>query len=272
MADTPAQAAVAAIAQPQAEGAAPAAPELKTEQPDPRLEAFARKERQLRKMQMELQSEKQRLEAEASKYTNDYLPKSRLQEDPISVLAELGFDQGKLSELLLNAPNTNDPTVRMFQQKIKALEEKQAAAEKRAQEAVTQQYEQAKRQIATEAKLLVDGDTNFETIKAAGMHDAVTELILQTFEKEGVLMDVREAAEKVEQHLVDEGLKFAKIGKIQQRMQPQAPAPQEQPKQQSQQSQIRTITQTLTQPQSGKRLTDAERRARAIAAFKGQLT
>ena len=265
MADTP----VTGAAAPQASEGQPAA-ELKSEQPNPQMEVFARKERQLRKLQMELQAEKQRLEGEATRYSTEYLPKSRLQEDPISVLAELGYDTNKLSEMLINAPNTNDPTVRMFQQKIKALEEKQAAAEKRAQDATQAQFEQAKRQIATEAKLLVDGSPDFETIKSAGMHDAVTELILQTFEKEGVLMDVKEAAEQVEQHLVNEGLKFAKISKIQQKLQPAPTAPQAQAGK-SPQAQIQTITQNLTQPSSGKSMTPAERRARAIAAFTGQL-
>jgi hypothetical protein len=266
MADTPVQGAVAPNAPEQA------APEVKTEQPNPQMEAFARKERQLRKLQMEIQAEKQRLEGEATKYQTDYLPKSRLQEDPLSVLAEMGYDTQKLSEMLLNAPNSNDPTVRMFQQKIKALEDKQAASEKRAQEAVTQQYEQAKRQIENEAKLLVDGNADYETIKSAGMHSAVTELILQTFEKTGVLMDVAEAAEQVENHLVEEGLKFAKINKIQQKLQPQAPAEQTQPGKQTAQGQIKTITQNLAQPQTGKRLTEKERVARAMAAFNGKLT
>lgn len=234
---------------------------------DPRLQAFAKKEQQLRKMQIEMQAEKARWEQEATKYQTDYLPKSRLQEDPLSVLSEMGYDTQKLSEMLLNAPNANDPTVRMFQSKIKALEEKQAAADRRAEEAVKGQFEQAKKQIANEAKLLVDGSADYETIKSAGMHDAVTELILQTFEQSGVLMDVSEAAQQVEEHLINEGLKFAKLGKIQKRMQPTEPAQAAAATSQG----MKTITQNMTQPQSGKSMTPAERRARAVAAFNGQL-
>jgi hypothetical protein len=251
----------------------PTPQDLKTEQSgqapeavDPRIAAFAAKERQLRKMQMEMQAEKAKWEQEATKYQTDYLPKSRLQEDPLAVLSEMGYDTDKLSQLLLNAPNANDPTVRMFQSKIKALEEKQAAADRRAEEAVRGQFEQAKKQIANEAKMLVDGSADYETIKSAGMHDAVTELILQTFEQSGVLMDVAEAAQQVEEHLINEGMKFAQISKIQKRMQPQQAAPTGQP-----QAGIKTITQNLTQPQSGKSMTAAEKRARAIAAFNGQL-
>lgn len=238
--------------------------------PNPQMEAFARKERQLRKMQTDLQSERQRLEAESTKYKTDYIPKSRFQEDPLSLFAEMGYDTEKLSQLLIDAPNANDPTVRMFQQKIKALEEKQNAAEKRAVEATQAQYDQAKKQIANEARMLVDSSSDYETIKSAGMHDAVTEWILQTFEESGVLMDVAEAARQVEEKLVDEGMKYAKIPKVQQRMQPVAPA-QTKPAP-SQQPQIRTITQNLTQQtSSGKSMTAAEKRARAIAAFQGTL-
>lgn len=247
---------------------------LSSEQPqapeaaDPRLATYAKKEQQLRKMQMELQAEKAKWEQESTKYQTDYLPKARLQEDPLAVLSEMGYDTDKLSQLLLNAPNANDPTVRMFQSKIKALEEKQAAADRRAEETIKGQFEQAKKQIANEAKLLVDGSADYETIKSAGMHDAVTELILQTFEQSGVLMDVSEAAQQVEEHLINEGMKFAKISKIQQRMQPKETA-QAQPG--NGQTGMKTITQNLAQPQSGKSLTAAERRARAIAAFNGQL-
>lgn len=257
-----AQAAVAAVTAPQA-------PETEQAAPNQQMAAFAQKERQLRKMQMEMQAEKAKWETEATKYQTDYLPKSRLMEDPLSVLSEMGYDSEKLSQLLLNAPNANDPTVRMFQSKIKALEEKQLAADRRAEEATRGQFEQAKKQIANEAKLLVDGSADYETIKSAGMHDAVTELILQTFEKEGVLMDVAQAAQQVEEHLINEGMKFAKISKVQQRMQPAEPA-QKQPGM-SQQPQIKTITQNLTQPSSGKSMTNAERRARAMAAFHGTL-
>lgn len=247
--------------------AAPAVPE--TQEAPKALEAFAQKERQLRKMQTELQAEKQRLESESVKYKTDYLPKSRLQEDPLSVLAEMGYDTEKLSQLLLDAPNANDPTVRMFQQKIKALEEKQNAAEKRAVEATQAQYDQAKRQIANEAKILVDSSPDYETIKSAGMHDAVTEWIVATFEETGVLMDVAEAAQQIEEKLVNEGLKYAAIPKVQKRMQP-AESAQKQPAQ-STQPQIKTITQNLTQQTSGKSMTNAEKRARAIAAFNGTL-
>lgn len=255
-------------------GAAPAAPDLSTAQPEtaaanPQMEAFARKERQLRKMQMELQSEKARLEQEAGKYKTDYLPKSRLQEDPMSVLAEMGYDRNKLSELLLNEPDMNDPVVRRFQSKIQAMEQKLADTERKQQEATTAQYEQAKRQIANEAKMLVDSDPNFETIKEAGAAEAVVELILQRFNETGIVMDVSEAAQEVEEYLVNEGMKFAKISKIQQRMKPTEQPPQTQGK--APQSPVKTLTQNMTTGSSPKSMTAAERRARAIAAFQGKL-
>lgn len=245
-----------------------------TEQPaaeaNPQLEAFARKERQLRKMQMELQSEKARIEQEAAKYKTDYLPKSRLQEDPMAVLAEMGYDRNKLSELLLNEPDMNDPVVRRFQAKMQSLEQKLADAERRQQESVTQQYEQAKRQIATEAAMLIDSDAEFQTIKEAGAADAVTELIIEEFNKTGVLMDVREAASQVENYLVEEAAKLAKLSKIQQKLAPPPAAPQKQAEA-SQQGQIKTLTQNLTTGNAPKRMTEAERKARAILAFQGKL-
>lgn len=236
---------------------------------NPQMEAFARKERQLRKMQMDLQAEKARIEQEAAKYKTDYLPKSRLQEDPMAVLSELGYDRNKLSELLLNEPDVNDPVVRRFQSKIQAMEQKIADAERRQQEATAQQYEQAKKQIATEASLLIDSDPEFQTIKEAGAADAVTELIISEFNETGVLMNVREAAMKVEEYLVEEASKLARLSKIQQKLAP-TQAPQKQAET-SQQQGLKTLTQNLTTGNAPKKLTDAERRARAMLAFQGKL-
>lgn len=268
MADTPVAAAVEAVRQPDTKVteetvAAPAV--------DPKIEAFARKERQIRKMQQELTREREAMTAKQKEYETNYIPKSRLTEDPMSVLTEAGVSYDKLTELLLNQPNQNDPTIRALRAEIKALADKQNNAEKQAQEAISQQYEQAKKQIAMEAKLLVDSDPEFETIKAEGLHEAVTELIIEAFNREGHLMDVAEAAKEVENHLVERGFKMAQYGKVKARLAPKTEPAVTVPKVEKQsQASIKTLTNRVSQEPTSKS-SEKAKRERAIAAFYGKL-
>jgi hypothetical protein len=254
---------------------APATPELKTEPTptaDPKLEAFARKERQLRKEQQRLQAERAEWENKIKTYETDYIPRSSLKTDTLQALEAAGISYDQLTEMVLAQPNQNDPATRAMLAKIKSLEEKQIAQERMVADQAQQQYDQAVKQINTEVKLLVDSDVEYATIKSTGMHDAVTELIKTTFDTEGYLMDITEAAKQVEDYLVDEGFKLAQSEKIQSRLKPAAapaaPAP-AQPKQSQTSVQLKTLTNNIPS-QPAKRSSDKERRERAMRAFRGE--
>ncbi len=236
---------------------------------DPRIEAMARKERQLHKMRKELETEKQSWKTKQGDYETNYIPKSRLAEDPLAALTEAGIDYNKLTEILLNNPNSNDPQIRTIRSEIKALRDAQEASNKRSEEQQNQQYQQALKQIGTEVKLLVDSDANFETIKETGMQEAVVTLIEQTFNESGVLMDIEEAATEIEAHLLAEALKLSKLKKLQPKTEPPVSAPVKVSPQQLQTS-PRTLTNTVS-TQSPVRSSEKERIARAFAAFKGEL-
>lgn len=267
MADTPTGAPIGAPETVQAtNAAAPTAPKTPNAQ-----DVLERKERQLRKMQQELQSQRAQLEAKAKSYETDYMPKSRLKEDPWSVLEEAGLDYDTLTQQLLSRPN--DPVTRSLQSKLKAMEERLQREEQSKADAVRQQYEVAKKQISNEAKLLIDSDANFETIKAANAVDAVVELIEETFNQTGNLMDVQEAAQQVEEYLINEALKLAQLGKIKAKLTPaeaaaavaEKAAPVHKPK--STQPPF-TITNRM-QASTPSKSSEKDRMARAIAAFKG---
>lgn len=252
---------------------------VKTEAPvakqaaDPREEIYARKERQIRRMQRELESERTQWKTKETDYSTNYINKSRLTEDPISALTESGITVEKLTELLLNQPNSNDPTVRALRSEMKAIKDAQQRTEEAQKQAVEQQYQQAKKQITTEVKLMVDADPEFETIKSTGMQEAVVELIEQTFNAEGYLMDISEAAKAVEEHLAEEGYKLAQTRRVQSRLTPQTktePAvTSSKPQQRQPQVQLKTLTHRVTQ-EAPKRSSDKERRERALAAFYGK--
>lgn len=237
---------------------------------NPQMDLMARKERQLRKLQIDLQKQKQDLETRAKSYETDYIPRSRLKEDPWSVLQAEGMDYDQLTQQLLQQPQ--DPATKALMSKIKQLEEKQSAAERAATENTQAQYTQALKQISNDVKLLIDADPEYESVKSLGQAgiDAVTELIEQTFTAEGYLMDHAEAAAKIENYLVDEGFKMAQLKKVQARMKPVEPAkPAVTVKPANQALKITTLTQGMqaSTPKSNSK----DRVARAIAAFQGKL-
>lgn len=262
MADLNQQAPAAITEQPQAD--------LKTE---PQSEAgvpdiFVRKERQIRKMQQELARERQEFEAKSKQYETDYVPRSKLKQDPLSVLMEEGITYDQLSEMMLQAPSINDPATKSLYNKIKELETKQTQAERSQQEQVKKQYEAAINQINTQVKLLVDSDPEFESIKSAEAHDAVVELIEQTFQTEGYLMDVATAAKEVENHLVEQAYRMAQLKKVQARLAPKTETPVENKAAPDAKPAIKTLTNAMPSAPA-KRTTEKERIARAMAAFNG---
>lgn len=241
------------------------------EAPNPQMEAFARKEKQLRNMQIKMQQEKQALESKLKQYETDYIPRSKFKEDPMSVLNDAGISYEQLSEMVLNAPNMNDPTTRALMNKIKALEDKQNQTVRQQEESTKAQYQQAVKQIGNEIKMLVDSDAEYSTVKEAGMQDAVLELIEQTFQNEGYLMEVHEAAKQVENHLVEQALKLANIEKVKSKLNSQLQKPVEPVQNKAgTQPQIKTLTQNMPS-QPAKRLSEKERKERALAAFYGKL-
>lgn len=234
-------------------------------------EVLERKERQLRKMQQELQQQRAALEAKAKSYETDYMPKSRLKEDPWSVLEEAGLDYDTLTQQLLSRPN--DPVTKSLQAKLRAMEQRIQQDETAKQQAVQQQYEVAKKQITNEAKLLVDSDPAFETVKASGAIDAVVDLIEETFNRDGILLDVKDAAQQVEDYLINEAIKLAGLSKVKAKLAPQAPPVEEKPAAApvvpTRQKNTLTITNRM-QATTPSKASEKDRIARAMAAFKGE--
>lgn len=197
-----------------------------------------------------------------------YVPRDRLAKDPLSALVEAGLTSDQITELLLNAPKADDlsrdKTVLELKAELKAIRDAQEKAHKASEDRQHQSYQQAINQIRLETKNLVSSDPEFETIKETGSIDDVVDLIKQTFDKDGILLTVEEAAREVESYLIEEATKLTKIKKIQQRLNqsakpPEAAKPVSQP----------TGAKTLTNNMGVARQLSA--RERAILAAKGEL-
>lgn len=262
---------------------APKAEETPKEDPiSTQYAVLARKEKALRAKQQQQETAIKAREAaiaakeaefktKESEYQSNYISKDKLSPDNIwNTLAERGISYDQLTEMALNQPKADPGTLYLIDQlksEIQSLKGEQNNVKKSYEQQQQDSYKQAVHQIKTEAKQLINSDSNFETIKATGSIDDVVSLIEETFKSDGVLLTVEEAAREVEEYLVTEALKLARLSKIQQKLTPaQASKPEAMKSQsQTQQPQIKTLTNSVT---TSRQLTARER---AIAAFKGQL-
>lgn len=242
---------------------------------------LARKEKALRAKAQELKAKEESFRvAEAANKAKESVQselslKDQLAKDPWKVLNELGLTYDKLTELSINQPRpeemARDSEMSALRNELKALKDAQEKTEKSFQDQQTNSYKQAVNQIRTEVKQLVLSDPTFETIKETNSVEDVVELIEKTYSTEGVLLTVEEASQAIEDYLVEEAIKIAKLRKIQERLKPQAavaPTAKAETKSQKPLEQPQTMKTLTNGTASSRQLTTRER---AILAFKGQL-
>ena len=252
-----------------------AKPEVKDEPLSPKFAALARQQKEIRRQQLELKAKEEALKAKELEYQTKYIPKDKLKTDPYAVLEEEGipYDQ------IVNSALSQDPqakALRALEQKIKAME---AQEQKKAEEArlnQEKQYEQAVNKVRTDVKLFLDKSNEFEIVKGTEEGpEAVVELIKSNFEETGNVMSIEEAVAQVEKYYLDEAMKLAKFEKIKKLLTPQEVAELKAETQAQKDPALKQPVKTLTHASTTAQAKPAswkERRERAIAAFKGQLT
>lgn len=246
----------------------PEVPQVKDEQISPKFAALARQQKLQRQQQQEIAAREEALKAKDAEYQKNYIPKERLKTDLLSVLSEQGVSTDEfINQYLEQQKDPYSANIKKLQARIDELEAKTTKAQTDAQESQKKQYEQAVTQVRNEVLQLVDSDSTYETIKANEAQEAVVDLIRETFEKEGTLLKVEEAANQIEEYLLEQAVKMASLEKVKQKLTPKVEDP---IKGAPMKPQIKTLTNTSTTV-SAKPLTNRERRERAIAAFKGQL-
>lgn len=221
---------------------------------------LARKEKALRKQQLELQAERDAWKAQQA----GYISKDALKADAIKALEEAGVSYEQLLQQQLNAPANVDP----LQAKIDALEAKLNGYDAKQAERTTAEYQQALKVIEGDVTLLVESDPAFETIKARSATGEVVKLIERIFEAEGTILSVEDAARLVEEKLAeqtfDEVQKLSQLKKIQAKLQPVTPSP-EAATAQAGQKPVKTLTNAMGVTRQ------LSARERAILAFNNQL-
>lgn len=245
--------------------ASPAEPEKVAAAPEKPLSSeyaiLARKEKALRARDQQLRSREVAIKAAEDARNapakpvfdeSKYISREKLQSDLFGTLGEMGLTYDQITEQAANAPSPEqvalNQELKALKDELKAIRGEQESSKKSWEEQQTQSYKQAVNDIKREASLLISHDPNFETIKETGSLDDVVELIERTFKEDGTLLTVEEAANEVENYLVEEALKISRIKKIQQRLNASAapaavPAkPTEAPKQQ----QMKTLTNSVS--------------------------
>lgn len=248
---------------------------------DPKLQMYAKKERELRQLHRQIESDKALIAQKEQEYQSKYIPKEQYEQTFQSVetianeMLRRGLTPQQLNEYFISQPSTMDPAY----QKVQALEAKIAELESRQTKQVEEQteiqrqnLEQAKMQINSEAKRYIESEPDkFKAIKGEKAVNAIGKLVEQTFYngfpgefEKGEVMPIDRAAEIVEQHIRTEAKRMQAYFEAEQKQ--EAPPPQDRHPIIARQPQIKTITNNVKE--STKPLSP---RDRAILALQGKL-
>lgn len=267
-------AAIAPIQQAPAEakgaaGATTEEPKAEPEKLSPQFAALARKEKALRLEAQRIKLEREGIKAEQEKFkSQDYVPRERLTKETLAVLAEAGLSHDQIAQLLLNSPTqapVKDPIIAQLQAEIAELKGKQTKVETDFKDNQTKAYDQAVNQIRSDAKSLIDSDPAYETIKARNQIESVVKHIQRTFEEDGLLLSIEEAAKEVEDTLREDTKRLTSLSYLRPELQPTA---QKQPEPQKLQS-VRTLTHDMTSAPSKQTLSAKDRYQRAVMRANG---
>jgi len=221
----------------------------------PQLAEIAKQRRALQVKESEIKAREEALAAQGG----NTLDLAKLKASPLSVLQEAGVTYEQLTEAILSDQNSNalDPQKLREQIKKELKEELNTEFTSRDTQAEQQVLSELKREAT---KLVASGDA-YEMIRENRMESKVVDLIHKSWKQTGEVMDIEEAANLLETELLNDALKIAKLTKVQSKLAPAAQPAQPQGSRQ----QMRT----LTNRDSAQAPISA--RARAIAAFRGQL-
>lgn len=270
--------------------ATPKPEEVKVEAKDPQLTKqfaeLARQERILRakaqKQQQELRAREEALKAREDaitasnkQYEQGYISKDRLKSDPLGVLAEAELSYDELTQRLLTQQPRDprvDAHIGRLEAQIAELRADAQASKKTQAQAQQDAYKAAVKQIERDASALVKlNPIDYEAIVKTNSVRDVVELIEKTWEKNGIVLDVEEAAKEVENYLVEEGVNtISRIDKIKKRLSLSASASQAPKEKTLAKPQIQGPMKTLTNSTaSSRKLSARERAVQRANGFKG---
>lgn len=192
--------------------------------------------------------------------------KAQLLKDPTS----LGLSYEQLSQTYLQQPSPEEQRFQALQQQIEAERSERSKLEQSIKDSQTKAFDGAIKQISSQVAQLVATDDAYEGIRVGGAQEAVVQLIKDTYQEDGTVLDVEEAAAAIEEQIVEQARAFSKLKKLQAvEVAPQAAEGNPQTQSPAPQKPLTTLTNAMVQT-SKPYLSKQERMARAVAAFNGQ--
>lgn len=152
--------------------------------------------------------------------------------DPKGVLAELGLDldtivrahidEGPTPDVLMrDLESRSKSEVEQIKQELQKLREEQAAKEQRAQAA---EAERAAFALRAEIQSVIQSDPDkYELTASLGQESEVFELMRLAYQQQGTILPVAQAADMIENFLLDQAKQAARAKKVAALFQPQAP-------------------------------------------------
>jgi hypothetical protein len=179
----------------------------------PETSALARKEQAFRQREAALKQKEQEFEARFAKVDKatqfDEL-KAKIAAKDFSEAEKLGLNYEDYVKYKLDQTTSDDPNV----QAIKKLEAEIAALKKGQEDSAQQEFESTKTAYKKEILAAVATNPDFSSIKELKAEEHVLQLILDSFEEDGLEMTVAEACKDIEDALVENGKKFSELTKL----------------------------------------------------------
>lgn len=231
----------------------------------PQFAALAKQKREIQLERQKLDAEKQALATKSTDTTSVDEYKARLKTNGLKELMSLGVTYDQLTEQILADTQDAGPGYSKLEAEIKALKEGLENQTKGQVEREAAEEQRVLTQLRKDADFLISQGDTYEMVREAGYAPKAIELIHKVWKTQGELMDVPEALSLIENELLEESLKFAKIKKVQSRLQPEPQQQQAVQQDGGSRKTMRTLTNRdgVSSPLSS--------RERAIAAFHGRL-
>lgn len=181
----------------------------------PQLTALARKEAKIRQQEQALKADREAIAAERLEIAELRELKTKLAAKDYSGIENL-VQYDEYTNYLLNKAEGNRPET----EAIKKLEDEIKAIKTTQETTVTKQYEATIAQYERDIKNAVESNPEYSSIKERNAEKHVLQHILDTFNEEGEVLTVDQAAKEIEEFILEEALAMQKLSKVQKQTAP----------------------------------------------------
>lgn len=203
----------------------------------PQLTALARKEAKIRQQEQSIKAREDAINAKEAEIGSLSSFKERLSKKDFAALDEQGISYEEWTNYLLSKGDSEKPEIQAIQKLTDEVQGLKASQEAQ----INKQYEATVGQYRTDIKNLVEKDPEFATVKELKKEEYVLQHILETFETDGEVLTVEQAAKEIEDALVEDALTYTSLSKVKAKL----PPPQEK-KLPPPKTGLRTLTNEMT--------------------------